>query len=155
HLDLLDVLGGNGPVLAPDLRGQGESPHAAPDVALWSRQVLGILDAIALPRVKIVAIGASAAAAVELAMAHPDRVASIVLQSPPVLDPGARAAMAAGYAVSAVPEWDGSHLTRVYHHLRDQQLWWPWFARTAANARRHDLRIDPHDLTLQVRECVK
>jgi len=78
-----------------------------------------------------------------------------VLQSPPILDDETRLRLRDRYAISAEPEWDGSHLLRVFHHLRDQELWWPWFERTRDNIRSNEPRIDPNRLTLRVRECVK
>jgi hypothetical protein len=50
---------------------------------------------------------------------------------------------------------DGTHLLRVWHHLRDQELWRPWHDRRRANARRVAPRIDPAALTLRVREMLK
>jgi len=58
------------------------------------------------------------------------------------------------YAPSVTPTWDGSHWLRAWHHIRDSELWWPWFERKHENARR-TARIDPHELTLRVREAMK
>ena len=59
------------------------------------------------------------------------------------------------YPVEADPVWDGSHLTRVWHHMRDQELWWPWFDRRAATARTHSLATDFWSLTRRVRESLR
>src|SRR5690606_16287254 len=40
-------------------------------------------------------------------------------------------------------------------HLRDQQLGFPWFDRTTANIRQNEPRLDPAELHLKARECVK
>ena len=44
---------------------------------------------------------------------------------------------------------------RAWHHHRDSELWWPWFDRTHRAARTTAPRIDPHALTLRVREAMK
>lgn len=158
HLDLIAEMGRHGPVFAIDFLGQGQSLAASVDeisIAAWSRQLSEAATTLGLDRFDILAIGTSAAVALEFATREPQRVASLVLQSPPAFDADVRAGLAGKYAVSAAPEWDGTHLTRVFHHLREQQLWWPWFERTNLNVRKNEPDIDPDRLTLRVRECVK
>jgi hypothetical protein len=43
---------------------------------------------------------------------------------------------------------------RAWHHLRDSELWRPWFERTRHNVL-NTPRIDPAELTLRVREAMK
>jgi hypothetical protein len=85
----------------------------------------------------------------------PGRVRRAVFDAPPVLDADARAAYAAVPPPSAIPEFDGTHLLRLWHHLRDQELWRPWHDRRRVNARRIAPRIDPAALTLRAREMLK
>jgi pimeloyl-ACP methyl ester carboxylesterase len=149
---LLLALGQHRRVLAFDLLGQGESVadrHFMPDVAAWAVQVWRALDD---GPVHLLGIETGGTVAVEMARQRPDRVLSLTLQSPPLLPEPQRAAL---YAPSADPVWDGSHLTRVWHHLRDQELWFPWFDRRPETARRHALRIDADTLHLRARECLK
>ena len=158
HVDLLAALGAEAPALAIDLLGCGES--RAEDVSdisadRWGRQIREVMDDLGIEAVNVVAIGTSAVAAAAFATAYPAAAKSIVLQSPPILDDETRLRLRDRYAISAEPEWDGSHLLRVFHHLRDQELWWPWFERTRDNIRSNEPRIDPNRLTLRVRECVK
>src|SRR5262249_36416650 len=46
-------------------------------------------------------------------------------------------------------------LLRAWHHLRDQELWWPWFDRSREAIKTTEPRIDPTDLTRRVREILK
>jgi pimeloyl-ACP methyl ester carboxylesterase len=62
--------------------------------------------------------------------------------------------MAPRYAPSVQPTWDGSHWLRAWNHVRDSELWWPWFERRHENVRR-TARIDPQQLTIRVREAMK
>ena len=155
---LLPVLGQHRPVLAFDLMGQGESVPPAgwrPGIGVWAAGVLAALDALGLHRVALYGHGAGGMVAAEIARLAPDRVTGVVLGAPPALPPSGRDAFAAAYAPSAEPVWDGGHLTRVWHHTRDQELWWPWFDRTRSAARPGALDIDPDGLTMRVRECLK
>jgi hypothetical protein len=63
--------------------------------------------------------------------------------------------LAERYAFDASPRWDGSHLTAIWHHLRDQQLWWPWFRRLESTARQAPPQISPAWLQQQVLETMK
>lgn len=155
HLPLLDALGETGFAIAVDLMGQGESRAVEIGVDLWRRQLEHLVDAFGLCKVRILSIGAAAPAAIEFALSRPDIVSLMVLQSPPAFHRASVTDLVERYPVWIEPEWDGSHLTRLFHHLRDQELWWPWYERTRSNIRVNEPRIDPHELTLRVRECAK
>ncbi len=149
HEDLIQALAAHRPVLAMDLSGNGHStlPAGLPvDIARWAVELENLLDATGKPRVILHACGTAAAVAAEFACRAPDRVAGIVLQSPPLLPPGWARAHGADYAPDVAPTRDGGHLLRLWHHLRDQELWWPWFEQTRATARTTPHRIAPADL---------
>lgn len=158
HAAMLDQIGARRPAFAVDLLGQGESRTSVDNevcVETWARQARSAISSLGLGRVNVVAYGAAAAVAVELARTSGNVVASLVLQSPPAFSATVRDELVEKYPVAADPVWDGGHLTRVFHHLRDQELWWPWYHRVAANIRKNEPQIDPSELTLRVRECVK
>jgi pimeloyl-ACP methyl ester carboxylesterase len=156
HADILSEIGRFSPAIAMDFAGQGESGSEGPvSIGRWCDQIGHVIDTLGHRNINLLAIGASAGVAVEFALRRPDAVSRLVLQSPPALDAAERNRIAGRYAVSADPEWDGGHLVRVFHHLRDQELWWPWFERNAANVRTNEPRLDPAELTLRLRECVK
>ena len=92
-----------------------------------------------------------AAVAVELAHRLGSRVRGVVLDAPAFV-PDAQ--LASRYAPSVQPAWDGSHWLRAWHHIRDSELWWPWFERKHQNVRK-TARIDPQALTIPVREAMK
>ena len=156
HLDLIAELGRGCPTIAPDLSGQGASAlgRGVVSVDLWARQVRSAVSALNYDQVNVLAIGTAAATATELALLFPGLVKTIVFQSPPAFPAAMRTELVERYPVEADPVWDGSHLTRVWHHMRDQELWWPWFDRKAATARTHKLATDPWVLTRRVRESL-
>lgn len=154
--DLVLALGATHPTLAIDLPGHGESDASGEQsVAGWARAALDALDALGIARVHLYGHNSGAAAAVEMSLLAPDRVASLVLDAPIALDRESRERLADRYAADATPSWEGAHLLRVWHHLRDQELWWPWFEKRQPNIRKSAPRIDPERLTRIAREAIK
>jgi pimeloyl-ACP methyl ester carboxylesterase len=156
--ELLRAVGEVRPACAIDVPGHGESdtlPGTAQSVDVWADSMLRAIDALGLGRLHLYGHNGGAALAVELATRAPGRVLSVVLDAPIVLDGEKRSRFANDYAPDIVPTWDGSHLLRAWHHMRDQELWWPWFDRHRAAIRGNAARIDPASLTLRVREILK
>jgi pimeloyl-ACP methyl ester carboxylesterase len=65
-------------VIAPDHRGFGDSP-IGPDAFSWTADLLGLMDALDIDRARVVGVSMSAHVALDLAIAHPDRVDRLVL----------------------------------------------------------------------------
>jgi pimeloyl-ACP methyl ester carboxylesterase len=170
--DVVRRLGRHRPVIAPDATGMGQSPHQVP-AFYWDHPVMmTALDFAELLRARevsdchLVAFGGGAMLALEMIAesvvpTHPGnrerfpRVASLTLVAPPVLSGHERTAWQAQPMPSAVPDMDGTHLLRVWHHLRDMELWRPWFDRRRERARTSEPRIAPAGLTSRAREMLK
>lgn len=145
------------PVIAFDLPGHGESdtlPGNPQDIATWTRVAMRVLEHFGVGAVHLRGHNGGAAVALEVAHLLGSRARSLTLDAPLFLDDADRARLAAGYAPAVEPVWDGSHWLRAWHHLRDSELWWPWFERTRHNVRTTP-RIDPAELSLRVREAMK
>jgi pimeloyl-ACP methyl ester carboxylesterase len=71
-------------LLAIDLRGRGDSqgPDHGYSIAELAADLRGFLDAMALARVHLIGHSLGSAVISELALAHPDRVASLVVVAP-------------------------------------------------------------------------
>ncbi len=143
--DLVLALGN---AFAPDLPGHGESDPAAEGPV---DAVERLLQRMNIDQLRIYGHNGGAAVAVELAHRLGSRVRGLVLDAPAFVND---AQLASRYAPSVEPTWDGSHWLRAWHHLRDSELWWPWFERKHQNVRR-TARIDPEQLTIRVREAMK
>jgi pimeloyl-ACP methyl ester carboxylesterase len=146
------------PALALDLPGHGESdplPGNPQELATWVETVERLLQRMHIQDVRIYGHNGGAAVAVELAHRLGRRVRGIALDAPSFLNDEDRARLPSHYAPPVNPVWDGSHWLRAWHHLRDAELWWPWFDRRHHAARKTAPRIDPHALTLRVREAMK
>ena len=71
---------------APDLRGQGEAdkPEDGYSLAEQAEDAAAILDALDVPRAFVVGSSSGGYVAQQLAVAHPDRVAALVLAGSPL-----------------------------------------------------------------------
>ncbi len=156
--DLLQAIGGERAAYAVDLPGHGESdplPGNPQSVVGWAEATLRALDALGVGRAHFYGHNGGASVAVEIARRAPERVGTVVLDCPIVLADGERDRFTAHYAPDVTPSWEGAHLLRAWHHLRDQELWWPWFERNRGANRTSEPRIEPSALTVRVREVLK
>lgn len=157
---LVSAIGQDRPAIALDLPGHGESDAAgAPQtVESWADALLRLLDRLKIGAVHLYGHAGGASVAADAALRQPDRVRSLVLDAPIYLGDSERTEIASRWLDGVepiVPTWDGEHLIRVWHMRRDMELWWPWYERRFANARKTQSRIDPARLTLEVREMMK
>ena len=139
------------PALALDFPGHGESdplPGNPQGVEIWADTAAKVLDKLNVASVRLYGHNGGAAVAVELARRMGRRVLGLVLDAPCFLGDEERKTLASRYAPEVLPVWEGSHWLRAWHHLRDSELWWPWFERTHRAARTSAPRISPDDLTL-------
>ncbi|MEV4810692.1 alpha/beta fold hydrolase [Micromonospora avicenniae] len=79
----IDALSTRHRVLAVDLRGYGES-ELPPAPFAHHDDVVGLLDALGLPRAALVGCSFGGRVAVDTALAHPDRVSALALFGAPV-----------------------------------------------------------------------
>ncbi len=135
---LMRVIGAGRPVMAPDLPGNGDSCpplRAEPDMADYAAAVLRMLDAAGIDRVALYGFHAGASVAAELAVAHPERVAAVILDSMGLYDPAGAADFADRYVPELRRHPHGLHLIAAWNYVRDTYLFWPWFETDAAHAR--------------------
>ncbi|MEQ1493242.1 MAG: alpha/beta hydrolase, partial [Terricaulis sp.] len=145
---LMRELGDHAPIIGFDMFGNGNSTLAARtplSVEIWVEQACDVLDALGLKQVLVYAAGTSALVAVELARARPDAVRGVVFRSPPVIDCVSLCDQSEDYAPNISPARDGGNFLRLWHHLRDQELWYPWHTPTTACAKSTRPRIDPDE----------
>lgn len=128
--------------IAIDLMGNGDSspaPTAEPTMVDYAAAVLAALDALGVERFDVYGFHAGASVALEAAIARPDRVRRLVLDSLSIYAADERAAMEARYLPRIARHPHGLHLSAVWHYVRDTYLFWPWFAQDAAHRRAVDL----------------
>ncbi|MCL7466281.1 alpha/beta hydrolase [Phaeovulum sp. NW3] len=144
HLPEIEALAADHTVYALDPAGNAHSDLPANQsisLSLWVDQLIEAMDVLGLDRAAFQATGTSAALALALQEEAPGRVTDVNLISPPLLDNPVDAAER--YAPDISPTEDGSHLLRLWHHLRDQELWFPCFDKRPETIRRTEPRLSP------------
>ena len=124
-------------VYAADMPGIGESdPLPSPGFAAQVDALARALDALALGEVDVHAEFTAAPFALELARRQPQRIRHLVLDGLPLLTASDRRQMAQRYCPPLAVENNGGHLLALWQRLRDQELTWPWYERSATAIRR-------------------
>ena len=138
-----------------DLAGLGESEGPVVSVEEWARHLQIALDQANIERVRIYAYRGGCAVAVALALLAPQRVTRLLLAAPLAVPNTMREDLVDRYAPEAAPDWDGGHLLRIWHHLRDQEIWWPWFDRSEAASLKTDPEIGAEALAGRALPCLQ
>ncbi|WP_327141057.1 alpha/beta fold hydrolase [Nocardia sp. NBC_01327] len=146
--EIIDPLSGHYRVIAPDLRGFGDTTRASDgyDAGTLATDIAGILDALGEPTAAVVAIDAGTPVAVLLALRHPDRVRRLVVMEALLgLLPGAEDFLASG-----PPWWFGFHAVPGLAEtvlLGHEARYIEWFLTTGTRGR--GVRTDIHDAFVQ------
>lgn len=104
-------------VIAMDTPGFGDSEAGTlpASIVAWAAAAHELLDHLRVARAHVVGHHTGGVIAVELAAAHPDRVASLILSSTPLTDAAFRQARAHALSIDEVePRPDGSHLAQLW-----------------------------------------
>ena len=152
---LMATLGTRRPCLAPDLPGNGDSMApavAAPTMADYADAVLRMLDAAELDRIALYGFHAGASVAAEVALARPDRVTAVILDSLGLYDMAEAERFADAYVPDIPRHPHGLHLMQAWHYVRDTYLFWPWFETGSEHTRNVGLPPldEMHDKVLEV-----
>ncbi len=121
-------------VVAPDTLGNGDStpPDAPPDIAALAAAAWCALDQILPGRFDLYGSHTGASIAMEIALAHPERVRRLVIDGMGLYAADEQSDILRRYAREIAPDAEGTHLLKVWHFCRDQFLFWPYYNRTAA-----------------------
>jgi pimeloyl-ACP methyl ester carboxylesterase len=125
YRDVLPHLGARFHAIAMDTVGFGDSapPPWPPSIERWAGVAVELLSALGIGRAHVVGHHTGGVIALEMAAAHPDRVASLVLSSTPCTDAAFRLARSKRPPIDAVePSEDGAHLAQMW---RNRQAFYP------------------------------
>lgn len=119
YTELVQHLDGERLVLAPDTPGFGASdaPTEPLDIAALAANLVAVLDHYGIRECDLLGYHTGSKIAVQTALAHPERVRSLVLVSAPVYTEAELEAQRLALAVPRVPEPDGAHLARQFAEL--------------------------------------
>lgn len=130
---------------APDTPGFGVSPALPGGVqAPFTMHALAaafipVLREAGLHQALLAGTHTGAVIALEVARQAPDLAAGLVLDGLPLFTPEECADALANYFPAYTPEWDGSHLARLWARAREQLFFFPWYARDAAHRMVYDV----------------
>ena len=146
HSDDMAMVTSDGPLIAFDPWGNGNS--ALPEgeqisVQAWAKQAADVSRHFGFTKVRIYGNCTGAAVALQALRDEPDLFVEAKLRSPAVVEQDGLEQFAEDYAPDINPAWDGGNFLRLWHHLRDQELWFPWNRRTIDHVRRNEARIEP------------
>lgn len=121
---------------APDTPGNGDSdplPQEVPEIAdLAAAQYAAICQLVPEGKFDLYGSHTGASIAMEIAIAHPDRVNALIIDGMGLYSDEMREQVLARYAREIAPDDEATHLMKVWHFCRDQYLFWPYYNRTAA-----------------------
>jgi len=142
--------------ILPDLPGLGEShPLPYPTLGSYVMALSELLEQLGVPTVDVLAEGLGTCFAVALAAHRPSQVRRVVLDGVPMIRSRERRMVAREYCPPIVPDRAGTHLLRIWHQLRDAEMSWPWFDRSADAARIRALDLDAQQLHAALVEVMK
>lgn len=131
---LMRHLGRRRRVLAPDTPGNGDSdphPDPAPDIPALAGSAFAALDRLLPGRFDLYGSHTGASIAMEIAIAHPDRVRRLVIDGMGLYAAAEQDDILGRYAREIAPDLEGTQLMKVWHFCRDQYLFWPYYNRSA------------------------
>jgi pimeloyl-ACP methyl ester carboxylesterase len=130
-------------VVAPDMLGNGLSDKPAPDIevdiAFEAGVMLEVLRELGLDEVDVWGAHTGALVAIEMAIADPDRIRTVVFDGVPLLTPSENEQVLSEYFISLEPDPYGLHLLDAWHTRRDGFFYWPWYRRTREGLRSLEL----------------
>ena len=138
--------------LAPDTPGFGESaalPAPNPHVDDYADAVLAFMAALGLDRAGAYGTHSGAITLITAAKRAPDRFTAIAANGYAVWTDAERADFGANYTPPFAPLPYGEHLTWLWHRIREQSWFFPWYATDDA----HRLSV-AHDDVARVHAAV-
>ena len=135
---LLLALDDTRPLVAFDTPGNGQScaPAVAdPLLGDYADMLSRACDALGHERVMLYGTHTGSHIAIEWALAHPDRVAGIVLDGIAVMDAATRTEFLDVYAPPKKPDEIGSQFHWAWQYMRDQMIFWPHYKKDADHMR--------------------
>lgn len=144
-------LAGSRRVIALDPPGNGDSdcPDILP-VDAQAEAAAAVLDSLGIGTFDLYGHGGGASIAAALAGSKRAKVRRLILDAPIALPPDVRNALAPRYAPPIELQSDGGHLLRLWHALRNEQLYWPWYNEGLESVRYVAPEMDPDRLTLRL-----
>lgn len=122
--------------IAPDTPGFGLSTPLGVDRAEvddFADAVVEFMDALGIEKAAAYGFHTGAMITGGLAAKFPDRITCGVANGYVILTEQERADLVANYLPPFAPSWDGAHLTWLWSRMREQTIFFPWYAKGLAD----------------------
>jgi pimeloyl-ACP methyl ester carboxylesterase len=123
-------------VFAPDTPGNGDSAPLAiadPELGDYADAFVRAMDVLRIERTDLYGFHTGAHIAIEMALAHPDRIGGLVLDGLLWLEDAERDEFLAQYAPPLRPDANGTQVFTALQFIRDQAWFFPHFRRDPAH----------------------
>jgi pimeloyl-ACP methyl ester carboxylesterase len=144
-------------VIAPDSPGFGQSdplPVMRTTVEELADCVIEFADALSLDRFSVYGFHTGGGVSIALADAYPERIYAAAVNGLVMPTTAERDDILENYLPAFEPNWDGSHLAWAWARMREQTVFFPWFASTLANRMNYTMPA-PDALQENVREFLQ
>ncbi len=122
-------------VIAPDTPGFGLSDPlgiAEASMSDFAEAAIEFMDAIGVEKAAVYGFHTGAMVSGALAAEWPERITCAAVNGYVVLTEAERHDLVTNYLPPFTPKWDGSHLTWLWSRMREQTIFFPWYAKTQA-----------------------
>jgi len=156
---LVDAMGADRRVIAPDTLGNGDScppTQAVPEIADFADALCRMLDAEGIAEADLYGAHTGARIATHIALTRPERVRRIVLDGFGLYTPEALDEILRVYAPAITPDSHAGHILWAWHFMRDQHVYFPWFKRDVEHRYLRDMPPPErlHALFLEVAKAI-
>lgn len=146
-------------VIAPDTRGNGDStplPQDQPTIFDFADAVVEAIDRLGPSRFDLYGTHTGASIAMEIAIAHQDRVRRLVLDGMGLYSAAEQDELLRTYAPEMTPDFEARYVMWAWHFARDAYVFWPWFKKGAENRRAVGISSPEalHDRFLEVLKAI-
>lgn len=128
--------------IAPDSPGFGLSdPLGVAEAQMqdFAEAAIEFMDALGIERAAVYGFHTGAMISAAIAAAFPQRIACAAANGYVMLAEGEKADIVRHYLPPFAPAWDGSHLAWLWSRMREQTIFFPWYAKSLANRMRADV----------------
>lgn len=131
-IDMIGQLASNFTVFAPDTPGYGYSDpldQIDADIDHFVDALVALIDTLGLTKPALFGSHSGAIFGVRLAVRYPQKLSALIANGILINDQATRDELILRYFPDYRPDWEGSHLPRVWSRIRDQHCFYPWYKR--------------------------
>ncbi|MBM4233866.1 MAG: alpha/beta hydrolase [Gammaproteobacteria bacterium] len=128
--------------IAPDSPGFGLSDAMGvgqAEMGDFAEAAIEFMDAIGVERAAVYGFHTGAMISGAIAAAYPERIVCAAANGYVILAESEKTNILQHYLPAFIPAWDGSHLVWLWSRMRDQTIFFPWFAKSQAARLRGDV----------------